>query len=192
MKHLKYITLFITGVFLISCNFKMSLSISDPEDIADIQKIIDENFDDQPELYKLQLLAPNISNSLQDIYRTYKVKNNFFSDRFTASNKRFSDPWKELRTFPGKKPFKVSDIDLTIIPKKYKEAIAILKEKKIAKDRDYYLSNWTFKNNKKGEICSDFSLNYFISSNSSGRKRTTNYGSFSFKVNSDKSVTLVK
>lgn len=192
MKHLKYITLFIVGVLLISCNFKMSLSISDPEDIADIQKIINENFNDQPEIYRLQLSAPDISNSLEDIYRTYKVKNKFFSDRFTVSNKRFSDPWKEPRNFSGKKPFKVSDIDLTIIPEKYKEAIAILKEKKLAKDRDFYLSSWAFETNKKGEIYSDFTLNYFISSNSSGRKRTTTYGSFKFKVNTDKTLKLVK
>lgn len=183
--------LFVTTLY--SCNFTGPLSITDANDLVEIQKIIDENFDKETELYYLTLsCGGELSSTLSTINRGYTFKNGHFTDLYFLSDKKFTDP-KQTSSIRKEKTFKISAVDIAIIPEKYNEALELLNEKGLLKsDKSYYLNDWTFKTDKKGDIISSFTLNYYVSSSAHGRTRTTTYDSHDFELNNNEEVILLK
>jgi len=180
-------------IFLVLINLLFTCkgkSISDKEDLIEIQKIIKENFDSEFEVYTFSLEASTLGSNLDYISREYKVNNLFFKDRFIDNG--FSDPVKILGDYNLKKKtaFKIEDIDISIIPIKYEEALNILAEKQLLRDNtSYYLNSWTFEADKNGDIFSRFTLQYTIGSSSTGKVTTINYDSHYFNV--DKNNKLI-
>lgn len=192
MKKITLLSLFFIAT-LCACNFTGPLSITDANDLVEIQKIIEGNFDKETELCYLTLsCGGELSSTLSTINRKYNFKNGYFTDLYFLSDKKFTDP-KQTSSIRKEETFKISAIDITIIPEKYSEAIELLNEKGLLKsDKSYYLNNWTFKTNKKGEIISSFKLNYYVSSSAHGRTRTTTYDSHQFELNKNGEVILLK
>lgn len=180
---------------LFSCDFKKILHINDAEDLVTIQKIIDDKYDSESEVYKFSLKASTLKSTLQDISRTYKEKEIYFYDSYDVMDKKFSDPKKAadglfLKT---RKPFKIGAIDISIIPEKYNEAQDLLTEKGLlAADKGLPMSSWTFRTDSKGAIYSEFVLDFKINSSTHGRVQTTNYGSYKFEVDSNNTLKLLE
>lgn len=194
MKKTLFLNLLVV-ITLFSCDFKEILLINDVEDLVAIQKIIDENYDSDSEVYKFSLNASALKSTLQNINRTYTEKDIYFHDSYDVMDKKFSDPKKAadeifLKT---RKPFKIGAIDLSIIPEKYNEAQDLLTEKGLlAADKGLPMSSWTFRTDSKGAIYSEFVLDFKISSSTHGRVQTTNYNSYKFEVDSNNTLKLVE
>ena len=185
-----FVMLVFLSITSVSCD---SLSISDKDDVVEIQKIIDESFRDEAEVYDLTISAEHLSNELKRIGRTYKVEKENFYNFYNHFNKKVSNPIKTKIAYGRTTTFKIKDINLSIIPEKYKAAIDILRDKKILKlDEEYPLSSWSFKVDDRGEMYSEFNLDYYIGSSSQGRTKKTTYSSYKFKVDSNNKVLFIK
>ncbi|AIM61042.1 hypothetical protein IX49_11095 [Cellulophaga lytica] len=182
--------LFFLTLTLFSCKDK---EIGTEEGIVNIEKILEENFDDDFEVYQLSLNASSLKSNLDNITRVYKVKDIFFQDKFVYNG--FTDPVKSpfANLFKQNKPFKVGDANVSIIPTKYKEAIALLKEKGLFKEKsDYILNDWVFEADKNGDIFSEFDLQYEVGANKVGKVITIIYDEYSFKVDKNNALSLIK
>ena len=132
---MKKIAVIIILLIIVSCG--KDKRMNSEEGVVEIQKIIDENFDSESEVYDFSLHANDLSSSLDFILRVYKVKGVYFKDTFRRGG--FTDPVKQISgwALKKKKPFKIGDIDVSIIPSKYSEAIDILKENNLFKAVSY-------------------------------------------------------
>lgn len=187
MKKVMMVLVLLT-ISLVSCENK---KIGTEEGILKIEQTLKENFNDDFEVYQLSLNASTLESNLDNISRVYKVKDIFFEDKF--KNNGFTDPVKSpfANLFKQNKPFKVGDANVSIIPTKYKEAIAILKEKGLFKEgKDYLLNDWVFEADKNGNVFSEFDVQYQIGSSRSGKVTTITYDEYSFKVDKDNTVSL--
>ncbi|SDH49145.1 hypothetical protein [Winogradskyella thalassocola] len=192
MKKSILITILSLTVFS-SCNFKGPLSISNAEDLVEIQDIINENFDGESDVYFLTLSGSKLSSDISSINRKYDFKEITFSDVYFVSDNKFTDPKQTTTPFGTKALLKIKAIDVSIIPEKYNEALDILAQKKLlVADKSFPLSRWTFETDSEGHVCSNFTINYYINSTSQGRSKTTTYGSYRFKVDSNNTVTFIK
>ena len=184
------IVLVFVSVSLFSCKDK---EISTEEGILKIEKTLQENFDDDFEVYQLSLNASTLESNLDNISRVYKVKNIFFTDKFMYNG--FTDPVKSPlgNLFKNKNPFTIGQVDVSIIPVKYNEALALLKEKGLFKEgKDYLLNDWVFEADKNGAIFSEFDVQYETGSSSSGKVITVTYEEYSFKVDKNNKLNLIK
>lgn len=189
MKKVVVALVFLT-VTVFSCKDK---ELSTKDGISKIEKILEENFDDDFEVYQLSLNASTLESNLDNISRVYKVKDIFFNDKFEYNG--FTDPVKSpgVNLLKRKNPFKVGQVDVSIIPAKYDEALGLLKEKGLFKeDADYLLNNWVFEADKNGDVFSEFDLQYETGSSSSGKVITIIYEEYRFKVNKDNTLIFIK
>ena len=175
-----------------SCSSE-GLTLSDASSTANIEKILAEAFEDDSEAYELTLYAGVLEDNLTNINRIYKYKNTYFWQQYFVSSGGFGDPNKKQNvTVRNKIPFKISAIDVSIIPSKYQEALAILKEKELFDDsKTYYLSDWMFRANTNGAILSSFSIQYRVGSVSTGRRTKITYDDFNFKVNAKNKLQFI-
>lgn len=74
MKKIVVALVFLT-VTVFSCKDK---ELSTKDGISKIEKILEENFDDDFEVYQLSLNASTLESNLDNISRVYKVKDIFF------------------------------------------------------------------------------------------------------------------
>ncbi|EZH73911.1 hypothetical protein ATO12_13590 [Aquimarina atlantica] len=178
---MKKITIVLLITIFFSCKGKKDY-ISDPDDIVSIQKLVNEVFEKDKEVYYFSLSsAERLRGTLSSIYFTYKFKDTYFNQTYDVQSNTFSDPVKKSRDY--KKGFKIGDLDLTAIPERYMEALQILEDKKLLKeDKLYYLDSWDYRIDRKGEVYVDFTLNFYVSSNTHGRVRTTTYDSHNFTI----------
>ncbi|SFW40015.1 hypothetical protein [Cellulophaga fucicola] len=184
------IVLVFVSVSLFSCKDK---ELSTEEGILKIEKTLQENFDKDFEVYQLSLNASTLESNLDNISRVYKVKDIFFNDKFEYNG--FTDPIKSpgVNLLKRKNPFKVGQVDVSIIPAKYDEALGLLKEKGLFKeDVDYLLNNWVFEADKNGDVFSEFDVQYETGSSSSGKVITIIYEEYRFRVNKDNTLIFIK
>lgn len=184
---------FFTIVLLLitSCNSSNELSLDNEEGIAELKQILTEQLNVEMEVYSLNFSAELLTGRLESIAYSYELKGEIFEDKYTISVNRFSDPIK----YPNRiyKPFKIKEAPISIIPAKYKEALEVLDKIELLKDdEEYYLDHWVFKTDKNGKFTSSFNVNYYINTERSGKVLTTNYGQYSFIMNGDQSLKLIK
>ena len=181
----------IVFLFLLSCNTSTGIYLSGEEGAEKIKDIISENLDEELEVYLLDFSAEKLTGRIADIAYRYQLKGNIFQERYAIKENTFSDPTKSSSIFS--KTFKIKDAPISIIPVKYEEAIGILDELGLYEEGEaYYLDSWTFRTDIKGKITANFYLNYYMNTTQSGKVRTTNYGQYSFSMNSDESLKLNK
>ncbi|WP_299117065.1 hypothetical protein [uncultured Winogradskyella sp.] len=188
------LTLMILTVALVSCSgIGSSIKLSDASSTANIEKILSESFDGDAEVYDFTLYAGILEDELKNINRIYKHKNTFFWQEYYVSSGGFDDPIKKVDApYLKKTPFKISDIDVSIIPVKYQEALALLKEKELFdENKTYYLNNWVFTSDRDGAIISTFTIQYRVGSVSTGRQTEITYDDFSFSVNSSNELKQI-
>ncbi len=175
-----------------SCNSIDSINFKNEESVEKLEAIMAENFNNDSDVYSLTFSAETLTGDLEDIRYDYQLNGSYFNETFNISNKTLSDPSKRNKIiYKNKKSFKIKDAPISVIADKYQEALKILEEQELLEEgTDYYLDYLAFRADKKGNIYTDFDLNYYINSTTSGRMRTTNYGQYKFTMNPDKSLKL--
>ncbi|RZS99828.1 hypothetical protein [Aquimarina brevivitae] len=179
-------------LFYSSCSIFSLPSISNKEDINELETIITENLDSDLDVYSLYFESKTLTGGLDHISYDYKLKGSYFLESLDVSSQVLSDPSKKSKSaYQNKKTFKIKEASITCIPAIYEEALQVLKDHELYdQHKDYYLDSWVFRTNRKGEIYADFILNYFMDTSRGGRTSTTTYGQYEFTMNPDKSIKL--
>lgn len=180
------------------------------EGIIEVQEVIKEKFDTKIEVYELTISAPIIKSNLSSIQRVYKEDGVFYHDSFCVSctsyfkkycescygsnfsqRRRFSDQ----SDYETRKAFRIDEVDMSMVPTRYQEALDLLKERGLFSENvEYFLKYWCFKSDEKGNMLSSFELEHSIGSFTGHNTHTTfiytDY--YQFKIDVNSKLILVK
>ncbi len=196
MKTTNFILAIVFSVFLMSCG--NTPDMNEQEGISEVEKIVKSKFGEDMEINMLMISSKSELNSdFFSIYVDYLKDEVDYERQYIHSTETLSEEKKDAiqsktTAFVNGMPkqVKISELDFSLINKKYKEAIALLEAESL---QDFHLQDWFFSVNKKGKVESSFTIHATKAGDSpslNGRRITSNYYEVSFTVKEDGTLEL--